>query len=334
MNYIAEINRFHELLPQSRMTPSSIALWYGLMHIFNKAGWPEEMEIPLADIESNTKLSRYTIRRERLRLAEYELIAYKRPESFLHGVYQILPLSGRILFKLESELGQAATTLVHSDTTQKTELVQKATTMVQDAPSQTTDTLFKENININNSIENNKRNSGSNSSPNSERSVKTSSKSKKEKSSAQKEKHTGRSKFDLEWWLGSVDEPWQGLLRQWMEYKIQRRERYKTELGARKCLTLLQNLSSGDARVAQMIIDQSIASNYAGLFPLKRGYGQIPTPHGAIPGGSAAARTEAPQYGQRIGQITQPEDEQKRRRLLERFQETVYDPSKKRENKQ
>ena len=334
MNYIAEINRFHELLPQSRMTPSSIALWYGLMHIFNKAGWPVEMEIPLSDIEKNTKLSRYTIRRERLRLAEYELIAYKRPQSFLHGVYQILPLSGRILFKLESELGQAATTLVHSDTTQKTELVQKATTMVQDAPSQTTDTLFKENININNKIEINKRKSGPSSSPNSERSVKTSSKSKKEKSSAQKEKHTGRSKLDLERWLATVDEPWQGLLRQWMEYKIQRRERYKTELGARKCLTLLQNLSAGDARVAQMIIDQSIASNYAGLFPLKRGYGQIPTPHGAIPGGSAAARTEAPQYGQRIGQITQPEDEQKRRRLLERFQETVYDPSKKRENKQ
>lgn len=181
MNYIAEINRFHELLPQSRMTPSSIALWYGLMHIFNKAGWPDEMEIPLADIESNTKLSRYTIRRERLRLAEYELITYKRPESFLHGVYRILPLSGRILFKLESELGQNATTLVHSDTTQKMELVHKATTMVQDAPSQTTDTLFKENININNRIENNKRKSGSNSSPKSERSVKTSSKSKKRK---------------------------------------------------------------------------------------------------------------------------------------------------------
>ena len=47
MNYIAEINRFHELLPQSRMTPSSIALWYGLMHIFNKAGWPEEKTVSL-----------------------------------------------------------------------------------------------------------------------------------------------------------------------------------------------------------------------------------------------------------------------------------------------
>ena len=326
MNYIAEINRFHELLPQSRMTPSSIALWYGLMHIFNKAGWPGEMEIPLSDIEKNTKLSRYTIRRERLRLAEYELIAYKRPQSILHGVYQILPLSGRILFKLESELGQAATTLVHSDTTQKTELVQKATTMVQDAPSQTTDTLFKENININNNIEINKRKSGPSSSPKPEQTVKTSSKSKKEKSSAQKEKHTGRSKLDLERWLATVDEPWHGLMRQWLEYKILRRERYKTELGVRKCLTLMQNLSCGDPKVAQMIIDQSIASNYAGLFPLKRGYGQIPTPHGG--GGTPASRTETPQYGQRIGQITQPEDEAKRQRLLERFRETVYDPEK------
>ena len=330
MNYIAEINRFHELLPQSRMTPSSIALWYGLMHIFNKAGWPGEMEIPLSDIEKNTKLSRYTIRRERLRLAEYELIAYKRPESFLHGVYQILPLSGRILFKLESELGQAATTLVHSDTTQNAELVQKATTMVQDAPSQTTDTLFKDNININNNIEINKRKSGPSSSPKPEQTVKTSSKSKKEKSSAQKEKHTGRSKLDLERWLSTVEEPWQGLMRQWLEYKILRRERYKTELGVRKCLTLLQNLSGNDPKVAQMIIDQSIASNYAGLFPLKRGYGQIPTLHGG--GGSAASRTETPQYGQRIGQITQPEDEAKRQRLLERFRETIYDPEKK--NKQ
>ena len=39
MNYIAEINRFHELLPQSRMTPSSIALRYGLMHILNKESY-------------------------------------------------------------------------------------------------------------------------------------------------------------------------------------------------------------------------------------------------------------------------------------------------------
>ena len=309
MNYIAEINRFHELLPQSRMTPSSIALWYGLMHIFNKAGWPEEKAVSLDQLKQDTKLSKASIYRERTRLQNEGLITFVAGSGSRPCTFRMLSLSK----ELASQIG---TLEFHSET-----------------PASSIP--YKENINLSKQeIENNKRKSGSNSSPNSERSVKTSSKSKKEKSSAQKEKHTGRSKFDLEGWLGSVDEPWQGLLRQWMEYKIQRRERYKTELGARKCLTLLQNLSSGDPKVAQMIIDQSIASNYAGLFPLKRGYGQIPTPHGAIPGGSAAARTEAPQYGQRIGQITQPEDEQKRRRLLERFQETVYDPSKKRENKQ
>ena len=314
MNYIAEINRFHELLPQSRMTPSSIALWYGLMHIFNKAGWPEEKTVSLDQLKQDTKLSKASIYRERTRLQNEGLITFVAGSGSRPCTFRMLSLSKELASQIGTLESQIETPLSQIET-----------------PASSIP--YKENINLSKQeIENNKRKSGSNSSPNSERSVKTSSKSKKEKSSAQKEKHTGRSKFDLEGWLGSVNEPWQGLLRQWMEYKIQRRERYKTELGARKCLTLLQNLSSGDARVAQMIIDQSIASNYAGLFPLKRGYGQIPTPHGSIPGGSAAARTEAPQYGQRIGQITQPEDEAKRQRLLERFRETIYDPEKK--NKQ
>ncbi|MDD7454986.1 MAG: hypothetical protein PUK70_01850 [Bacteroidales bacterium] len=94
----------------------------------------------------------------------------------------------------------------------------------------------------------------------------------------------------------------------------------------RKCLTLMPNLSCGDPRIAQMIIYQSNASNYAGLFPLKRGYGQIPTPHGG--GGTTASRTEAPRYGKCIWQITQTEDEAKWQRLLENFRETVYDPEK------
>ena len=312
MNYIAEINRFHELLPQSRMTPSSIALWYGLMHIFNKAGWPEEKTVSLDQLKQDTKLSKASIYRERTRLQNEGLITFVAGSGSRPCTFRMLSLSKELASQIGTLESQIETPLSQIET-----------------PASSIP--YKENINLSKQeIENNKRKSGSNSSPNSERSVKTSSKSKKEKSSSQKEKHTGRSKFDLEGWLGSVNEPWQGLLRQWMEYKIQRRERYKTELGARKCLTLLQNLSSGDARVAQMIIDQSIASNYAGLFPLKRGYGQIPTLHGG--GGSAASRTETPQYGQRIGQITQPEDEAKRQRLLERFRETIYDPEKK--NKQ
>lgn len=324
MNYIAEINRFHELLPQSRMTPSTIALWYGLMHIFNKAGWPDEKTVSLYQLKQDTKLSKASIYRERVRLQNEGLITFVAGSGSRPCTFRMLSLSK----ELASQIG---TLEFHSETPQPSKndaLESQIEPPLSQIETPASSTPYKEDINLfkQDKIEINKRKSGSSSSPKPEQTVKTSSKSKKEKSSAQKEKHTGRSKLDLERWLATVDEPWQGLMRQWLEYKILRRERYKTELGVRKCLTLMQNLSCGDPKVAQMIIDQSIASNYAGLFPLKRGYGQIPTPHGG--GGTPASRTETPQYGQRIGQITQPEDEAKRQRLLERFRETVYDPEK------
>ena len=115
------------------------------------------------------------------------------------------------------------------------------------------------------------------------------------------------SQFKMDKWLESLESPWKELIEQWMEYKAARKESYKTEMGARKCLTMLRNLSANNPQVAQQIIDQSMAYNYAGLFPLKSSYS------------SQQCRTEAPQYGQRIGQIIQPEDEQKRRRLIERL---------------
>ena len=324
MNYIAEINRFHELLPQSRMTPSSIALWYGLMHIFNKAGWPDEKTVSLYQLKQDTKLSKASIYRERVRLQNEGLITFVAGSGSRPCTFRMLSLSK----ELASQIG---TLEFHSETPQPSKnnaLESQIEPPLSQIETPASSIPYKEDINLfkQDKIEINKRKSGSSSSPKTEQTVKTSSKSKKEKSSAQKEKHTGRSKLDLERWLATVDEPWQGLMRQWLEYKILRRERYKTELGVRKCLTLMQNLSGNDPKVAQMIIDQSIASNYAGLFPLKRGYGQIPTPHGG--GGTPAFRTETPQYGQRIGQITQPEDEAKRQRLLERFRETVYDPEK------
>ena len=70
MNYLTEIKRFNEFLPTSGLTASSIVLWYGLMYIFNRSGWIKILEIPMNNIESQTKLSRYTISRERKRLCK------------------------------------------------------------------------------------------------------------------------------------------------------------------------------------------------------------------------------------------------------------------------
>lgn len=56
----------------------------------------------------------------------------------------------------------------------------------------------------------------------------------------------------------------------WLNYKKSRGERYKTEQSLMVCAKKLHELSGGNALTADAIVEQSIASNYAGLFPLKQ----------------------------------------------------------------
>lgn len=58
---------------------------------------------------------------------------------------------------------------------------------------------------------------------------------------------------------------------EWLTHKKKIKKGYKTEAGIRKMYNALFQMSSGDASIAQMIIDQSIANNWDGLFPLKAG---------------------------------------------------------------
>lgn len=87
----------------------------------------------------------------------------------------------------------------------------------------------------------------------------------------------------------------------WLEYKRSRREGYRSEMGARKCLALLRNLSGDDPAVAAAVIDRSIANNWAGLFPLQPG------------DTSASTKTR------NTGDVLHPATEEHSRRLLEKF---------------
>lgn len=60
------------------------------------------------------------------------------------------------------------------------------------------------------------------------------------------------------------------IISQWLEYKSARRESYKTDQSIRAFAKKLKELSGDDVGVAQQIIDQSIANNWAGIFPLKK----------------------------------------------------------------
>lgn len=64
------------------------------------------------------------------------------------------------------------------------------------------------------------------------------------------------------------------IMEEWLEYKRNRKEMYKTPASIRKCYNSLLALSDSNPTTAQQIIDQSMANNWAGLFELKHGINQ------------------------------------------------------------
>ena len=74
-----------------------------------------------------------------------------------------------------------------------------------------------------------------------------------------------KKSFDLSF----VSSEYMEAFQEWLDYKKARKETYKTQMGVKKCYSLLLNLSRNNPAVAKQIIDQSIANNWAGLFELK-----------------------------------------------------------------
>ena len=101
--------------------------------------------------------------------------------------------------------------------------------------------------------------------------------------------------------LASLDEGGRAPVSIWLGDTSSRREGYRSEMGARKCLALLRDLSGDDPAVAAAVIDRSIANNWAGLFPLRPG------------------DTSTPSRIRNSGDVLHLATEEHARRLLEKF---------------
>ena len=66
-----------------------------------------------------------------------------------------------------------------------------------------------------------------------------------------------------------VDPAFDGPFSMWLEYKHQRKQTYKSDSSLKVCYNRLVKLSGGDPATALAIVEQSMANNWAGLFPLK-----------------------------------------------------------------
>ena len=86
--------------------------------------------------------------------------------------------------------------------------------------------------------------------------------------------------------LSFVDEDFKDAFREWLGYKRERRENYKSAKSLKMCYNHLLELSDNNPQKARCIVEQSIANNYSGLFELKN-YGKNRNPD-TEPGKSSA----------------------------------------------
>lgn len=283
MNYMTEIKLFYDRLETYPLPPAAIALWHALMFTANRCGWPEQFSASIGLLMLRTGLSRSTIYRERCRLREASRIAYRPQGGSADSVYEIHPLEAEFVSRKETQSDAASLFVSHGGTQHPAECEFAS----RDASHRGTrpyrlNRVFTEK-------------------------EKTSKKGKevnigkKRKSCAKKR---AMPRLNQEQFLSTLDEGWREPMSVWLEYKRTRRESYRSEMGAKKCLALLHNLSANDPSAAMAIIDRSIANNWAGLFPLR----DAQSSHAARAG-----------RGQHPGQIIQPSSDKRTQRLLEKF---------------
>ena len=63
----------------------------------------------------------------------------------------------------------------------------------------------------------------------------------------------------------------EAVITKWLEYKKEKRQTYKPK-GLESFKRRLMTFSGGDPIIADAIVEQSMANNYAGVFPLKNNH--------------------------------------------------------------
>ena len=66
----------------------------------------------------------------------------------------------------------------------------------------------------------------------------------------------------------SVKEDFKPIMREWCQYKREKKQKY-TPTGLRTCYAKLLKLSNGSSDTARILVEQSMANNWAGLFAVK-----------------------------------------------------------------
>lgn len=92
MNYIAELNAFHDYLLANRLSTSEIALWHALMHINNSTMWKTEFTASNLILQQITGLSRSSLADAKNKLKQRGLIEYIPGKPRQAGMFKMLSI--------------------------------------------------------------------------------------------------------------------------------------------------------------------------------------------------------------------------------------------------
>ncbi|QAS53461.1 DnaD domain protein [Halobacillus litoralis] len=90
MNYLKEINAFHDEVELNSLSASASLLWYVLMQFNNKTGWKKEFTVPTAAILVKSGLSESSFLRARKELEEKGYILFQSGSRHQTPTYQMI----------------------------------------------------------------------------------------------------------------------------------------------------------------------------------------------------------------------------------------------------
>lgn len=96
MNYLREIKAFYDRQETNPLSSSAISLWHALMHIANKAGWPEEFAVAVSVLSLKSGLKERTLYHARNELKQKGYIRFRSRGGNQSAKYSLIPLSASL----------------------------------------------------------------------------------------------------------------------------------------------------------------------------------------------------------------------------------------------
>ena len=132
MSYIDLINGFESVCESEALPVASQLLWYKLVHICNRRGWPEWVSVDNMRLMSVSGIKdEKTLIRSRNRLVELELIDYKSGKKGCPGRYRILTGNFPVKMPVNVPVNVPVETPDINKTKTKTKTYKKTTNVVQ-----------------------------------------------------------------------------------------------------------------------------------------------------------------------------------------------------------